>query len=66
MKLFELGATSPSKQAAKVFESYFGDSINVDVMSAKQARVMLSKVRSLVNEHRATPAFHTSEQKPTY
>jgi hypothetical protein len=66
MKLFELAATQPSKQAAKVFESYFGDSINVDVISARQARVMLSKVRKLVNEHKATPAFHKSEQNPTY
>jgi hypothetical protein len=66
MKLFELAATKPSKQAAKVFESYFGDSINVDVISAKQARAMLSKVRNLVNEHKATSAFHKSEQNPTY
>ena len=66
MKLFELAATQPSKQAAKVFESYFGDSINVDVISAKQARMMLSKVQKLVNEHRATPAFHQSEKNPTY
>jgi hypothetical protein len=66
MKLFELAATKPSKQAAKVFESYFGDSINVDVISPAQARKMLSKVQRLVNEHRATPAFHTSEKNPTY
>ena len=66
MKLFELGATSPSKQAAKVFESYFGDSINVGVISPTQARAMLAKVRKLVNEHKSTPAFHRSEQNPTY
>jgi hypothetical protein len=66
MKLFELATTKPSKQAAKVFESYFGDSINVDVISAKQARMMLNKVRKLVNEHRGTPAFHHSEKNPTY
>ena len=66
MKLFELGAINPSKEAAKVFESYFGDSINVEVISPKQARMMLSKIQKLVNEHKATPAFHTSEQNPTY
>ena len=66
MKLFELAATKPSKQAAKVFESYFGNSIEMDAMSAKQARTMLSKVRSLVKEHRATPAFHSSEKNPAY
>jgi hypothetical protein len=66
MKLFELAATKPSKQAAKVYESYFGDTINVDVISPKQARAMLGKVRKLVNEHKGTPAFHKSEQNPTY
>jgi len=66
MKLFELAATTPSKQAAKVFESYFGDSINVDVISTRQARTMLKKVSKLVNEQRAISAFHSSEQNPTY
>ena len=66
MKLFELASTKPSKQAAKVFESYFGDSINIDVMSGRQAQLMLNKVRNLVNEHRQTSAFHHSEQDPTY
>ena len=66
MKLFELAAIKPSKQAAKVYESYFGDSINVDVISTKQARMMLSKVRKLISEHRQTSAFHHSEKNPTY
>jgi hypothetical protein len=66
MKLFELAATKPSKQAAKVFESYFGDSINVDVISPKQAQTMLTKVRRLVNEARRSTAFHSSEKNPTY
>lgn len=64
--MFELAATKPSKQAAKVFESYFGDSINVDVISPRQARTMLNKVQKLVTEHRSTPAFHHSEKNPTY
>jgi hypothetical protein len=66
MKMFELAAIKPSKQAAKVYESYFGDSINVDVISPKQARTMLNKVQKLVTEHRSTPAFHHSEKNPTY
>ena len=66
MKMFELAATKPSKQAAKVYESYFGDSINVDVISPRQARTMLNKVQKLVTEHRSTPAFHHSEKNPTY
>ena len=66
MKMFELAATKPSKQAAKLYESYFGDSINVDVISPRQARAMLNKVQKLVTEHRSTPAFHSSEKNPTY
>ena len=64
--MFELAATKPSKQAAKLYESYFGDSINVDVISPRQARAMLNKVQKLVTEHRSTPAFHSSEKNPTY
>jgi hypothetical protein len=66
MKLFDLAESQTSKQAAKVFESYFGDSINVDVISQQQARLMLNKVYTLVSEHRATPAFHHSEKDPVY
>jgi len=66
MKLFELASANPSKQAAKVFESYFDDSINVDIMSSHQARYMLNKVRGLIVEHRQTSAFHHSERNPAY
>lgn len=65
MKLFELAA-QPSKSAAKVFESYFGKTVNFENVSKSQARQMLHKVRTLVREHRATREFHRSEQDPTY
>lgn len=66
MKLQELAAISPTKQAAKVFESYFGSRINLDTITRKQARSLLNRVRSLVSEHRRTPEFHRSEQNPSY
>jgi len=66
MKLFELDATRQTKQAAKVFESYFGGSISFDTINRKQARHMLNRVRSLIAEHRSKPSFHTSEQNPSY
>ena len=66
MKLQELAAISPTKQAAKVFESYFGNSVKFDTITRAQATKLLSRVRSLVSEHRRTPAFHTSEQDPSY
>lgn len=66
MKLQELAVVRPSSQAAKVFESYFGQRLSIDSISAGQASKMLNRVRSLVREHRSTSEFHRSEQNPTY
>jgi DNA anti-recombination protein RmuC len=66
MKLNELAAANPTKQAAKVFESYFGQGVNFDSMTSAQARGMLKRVRALIAEHRRTPEFHSSEQNPAY
>jgi hypothetical protein len=66
MKLNELAVVSPTKQAAKVFESYFGNSIKFDQITQAQARGMLKRVRNLIAEHRRTPRFHSSEQNPSY
>lgn len=66
MKLNELAVVSPTKQAAKVFESYFGNRIAFDAMSQNQARGMLKRVRNLIAEHRRTPEFHSSERNPAY
>ena len=66
MKLLELAAIQPTKQAAKVFESYFGGRVKIDTITPKQARSLLTRVRGLVKEHRRTPEFHSSEQNPSY
>ena len=66
MKLQELAAISPTKQAAKVFESYFGGRVKLDTISRTQAQTLLHRVRTLVKEHRRTPEFHYSEQNPSY
>ena len=66
MKLQELAVPSQTKQAAKVFESYFGDRISFETLSRRQARNLLNRVRGLVSEHRRTPEFHRSEQNPAY
>ena len=66
MKLFELAAKRPTDNAKKVFESYFGGSVNFDKMTDKQARQMLKKVRGLINEHRSSPQFHQSEKNSSY
>ena len=66
MKLQELAAISPTKQAAKVFESYFGGRVDINTITRAQARNLLTRVRTLVKEHRRTPEFHYSEQNPSY
>jgi hypothetical protein len=66
MKLQELAVISPTKQAAKVFESYFGNSVPFEQLTKRQAQHMLTRVRGLINEHRRQPAFHRSEQNPAY
>jgi hypothetical protein len=66
MKLNELAVANPTKQAAKVFESYFGQGVDFDSMTAAQARGMLKRVRALIAEHRRTKEFHSSEQNPAY
>lgn len=66
MKLQELAVANPTKQAAKVFESYFGTSIKFDTISRRQAQGLLNRVRSLISEHRRTPEFHQSEKNPAY
>ena len=66
MKLQELAVANPTKQAAKVFESYFGNKMAFDTISGSQARGMLRRVRDTIAEHRRTPEFHRSEQNPAY
>ena len=66
MKLQELAAPKPSKQIAKVFESYFGSRISFDRLTRNQTQMMLSKVRGVLGEHRSTTARHTSQQDPKY
>ena len=66
MKLNELAVANPTKQAAQVFESYFGGAVNFDTVTPVQARGMLKRVRALIAEHRRTTEFHRSEQNPAY
>ena len=48
MKLQELSAPTPSKQIAKVFESYFGNRIRFDQLTPQQTKMMLGKVRGKI------------------
>jgi hypothetical protein len=66
MKLQEFTANKPTKQIAKVFESYFGSNFQFDQLTPGQARQLLVKVRGALNETRRSPAFHQSEKNPAY
>jgi hypothetical protein len=66
MKLQELAVANPTKQAAKIFESYFSNSVNFDALTSKQASAMIQRVRGMIAEYRRTPEFHQSEQNPAY
>ena len=66
MKLNELSAPKPSKQIAKVFESYFGSRVSFDQLNRRQTGYMLQRVRGILGEHRNSSARHYSEQNPDY
>lgn len=66
MKLQELAAIKPTKQIAKAFESYFGSRLQVDRLTSNQARALLKRVHGTLQETRRQPAWHRSEQNPTY
>lgn len=66
MKLHELAAPQPTKQIAKVFESYFGSTIQFDNLNRRQTQHLLTRVRGLLAEHRSGTARHHSEKNPGY
>jgi hypothetical protein len=66
MKLNELAVANTTKQATKIFESYFGDNVSFESVSQDRAKNMLKRVRALIAEHRRTTEFHKSEQNPAY
>lgn len=66
MKLNELDAQRPLQQVTKVFENYLGRQAPFEAMNRAQARHMLARVRSVINETRRSPAFHHSEHNKAY
>ena len=66
MKLQELAAPSPTKQIAKVFESYFGSNIEFDRLTQRQTQHLLQRVQGLLREHRSGTDRYQSQQNPGY
>lgn len=66
MKLQDLASPSPTKQIAKVFESYFGSAIEFDRLTPRQTQHLLHRVQGLLHEHRSGSARYQSQQNPGY
>jgi hypothetical protein len=66
MKLQELDARKTHHKVTRVLESHFGHTVSFDRLTPAKARVMLRRVRGLVQEHRQTTARHFSETDPAY
>jgi len=66
MKLQELATASPTKQIAKVFESYFGSTIEFDRLNSRQTKHLLNRVQGLLREHRSSSDRYQSQQNPSY
>jgi hypothetical protein len=66
MKLHDLETLKTQDKAKKVLESRLEQRLPLEQLTARQARSMLQRVQGLIAEHRATPAFHSSERNPAY
>lgn len=66
MKLQELAAQQPSKQIARLIESYYGQRLDFSRLTERQTLTMLRKVRGLLEQHRSSSARHHSEKSPSY
>lgn len=66
MILNDLDSATTKRRVRKVFEQYFNSSLSMDNLNKWQARKMLTKVKSALQEHRQTPQLHTSERNPAY
>jgi hypothetical protein len=66
MKLHELDALKQQDKAAQVLEQRLGQTVSFDNLTLRESRHMLMRVRGLINEHRASAQFHSSERDPAY
>ena len=66
MKLHELDVLKQQDKAAQVLEQRLGQTVSFSNLSLRESRHMLLRVRGLLNEHRSSAKFHSSEQDPAY
>ena len=66
MKLHELDKLKQQDKAEQVLEARLGQTVSFANLTLRESRHMLMRVRGLLNEHRSSPAFHSSERDPAY
>lgn len=66
MKLHDLSVQRQTEHVTKVFETRLGQTISFEMMTKHSATKMLSKVRSVLEEHRSSIKRHSSEKDPGY
>jgi hypothetical protein len=66
MKLHELDKLKQQDKAEQVLEARLGQSVSFANLTLRESRHMLMRVRGMLNEHRSSPAFHSSERDPAY
>ena len=66
MKLTDIQEKTGSKFINRVMNNHFTSKIDVQSINESNARIMLTKVRSLIKETKSTPEFHSSEKSPAY
>ena len=66
MKLHELDALNKQDKVERVLESRLGHAVDFSKLNLRESQGMLKRVRGLINEHRASADFHSSERDPAY
>jgi hypothetical protein len=66
MKLTELSNHKKTSQVKKIFEGFFEQKLNVDVLPPAQAKQLLQKVKSLLETYKSSANFYQSEKNPSY
>lgn len=66
MKLHELDALNKQDKVERVLESRLGYAVDFNKLNLRESQGMLQRVRGLINEHRSSADFHSSERDPSY
>lgn len=66
MNLLDLHENKKSKLATRVLKETFNTKLNLNKLTVKETRTMLTKVRNLISETRTSRKNHVSQNNPEY